>query len=139
LNPVWLSLHPIKGERTTRSPRADIIRHVDWPAGRIVRHAHDPADGLAFLAGDYLDRRTLERIAHLGQRNCVAHFGPAWRAFAVHIDWTGGWANILIALALGAILAGFYLWRRDLVANMIGHFLVDFAANISPALFHGKS
>jgi membrane protease YdiL (CAAX protease family) len=49
--------------------------------------------------------------------------------------WTGGWANIVIALALGAILAGFYLWRRDLIANMIGHGLVDFVANVLPKLF----
>ena len=43
---------------------------------------------------------------------------------------TGGWANILIALALGVILSVFYVWRRDLVANMIAHFLVDFIGNI---------
>jgi membrane protease YdiL (CAAX protease family) len=49
--------------------------------------------------------------------------------------WTGGAANILIALALGGILAAFYLWRRDLVANMIGHFTVDFVANVLPRLF----
>ena len=49
--------------------------------------------------------------------------------------WSGGAANILIALAAGAILTGFYLWRRDLVANMIGHWLVDFVANVLPALF----
>jgi uncharacterized protein len=49
--------------------------------------------------------------------------------------WTGGWANIVIALALGAVLAGFYLWHRDLAANMIGHFLVDFVANVLPKLF----
>lgn len=49
--------------------------------------------------------------------------------------WTGGAANILIALVLGGILTGFYLWRRDLVANMIGHFLVDFAGNVLPRLF----
>jgi membrane protease YdiL (CAAX protease family) len=48
--------------------------------------------------------------------------------------WTGGWANILIAVALGGILAGFFLWRRDLVANMTGHFLVDFTANVLPRL-----
>ncbi|MEP6585765.1 MAG: CPBP family intramembrane glutamic endopeptidase, partial [Candidatus Udaeobacter sp.] len=40
--------------------------------------------------------------------------------------WSGGAANILIAFAAGLILTGFYLWRRDLVANMIGHGLVDF-------------
>jgi len=48
--------------------------------------------------------------------------------------WTGGAANILIALALGGILTAFYLWRKDLVANMIGHFLVDFLANVVPRL-----
>jgi uncharacterized protein len=49
--------------------------------------------------------------------------------------WSGGTANVLIAFAAGLILTGFYLWRRDLVANMIGHGLVDFVANVLPALF----
>ena len=49
--------------------------------------------------------------------------------------WSGGAANILIAFAAGLILTGFYLWRRDLVANMIGHWLVDFVANVVPKLF----
>jgi membrane protease YdiL (CAAX protease family) len=49
--------------------------------------------------------------------------------------WSGGAANILIAFAAGVILTGFYLWRRDLVANMIGHGLVDFVANVLPKLF----
>lgn len=49
--------------------------------------------------------------------------------------WSGGIANILIAFAAGALLTGFYLWRRDLVANMIGHGLVDFVANVVPRLF----
>ncbi len=51
--------------------------------------------------------------------------------------WTGGWANIVIALALGIILTLSYLWRRDLIANMIGHFMVDFIPNVLGALFHG--
>jgi membrane protease YdiL (CAAX protease family) len=49
--------------------------------------------------------------------------------------WSGGAANILIALAAGLILTGFYLWRRDLVANMIGHASVDFVGNVLPRLF----
>jgi len=49
--------------------------------------------------------------------------------------WTGGAANILIAVVLGAILTVFYQWRRDLVSNMFGHFLVDFVANVLPSLF----
>ena len=75
----------------------------------------------------------IERLQAVGLK-------PVWAAgipliiFAVG-HWTGGVANIVIALALGAILTGFYLWRRDLVANMIGHGLVDFAANVLPVLF----
>lgn len=49
--------------------------------------------------------------------------------------WSGGAANILIAFAAGLILTGFYLRRRDLAANMIGHGLVDFVANVLPVLF----
>jgi CAAX protease family protein len=49
--------------------------------------------------------------------------------------WSGGAANMLIAFAAGLILTGFYLWRRDLAANMIGHGLVDFVANVLPKLF----
>ena len=61
---------------------------------------------------------------------------PRWIAAAVPLvvfglgHWTGGWANIVIALVLGGILAAFFVWRRDLVANMIGHWFVDFVANI---------
>ncbi len=68
--------------------------------------------------------------------------GSRWIAFVLPLGlfavahWTGGWANIVIALALGGILAGFYLLRRDLVANMFGHFLVDFVSNVLPRLAH---
>lgn len=75
----------------------------------------------------------IERLRALGL--------PSWLAAALPLvvfglgHWTGGWANIVIALVLGGILAAVYLWRRDLVANMIGHFLVDFTGNVLPRLF----
>ena len=75
----------------------------------------------------------IERLQSLGL--------PGWLAASIPLiifgvgHWTGGWANIVIALALGGILALFYLWRRDLAANMIGHFLVDFVGNVLPKLF----
>ena len=75
----------------------------------------------------------IERLQALGL-NRYAAAGVPLIIFSIG-HWTGGWANIVIALALGAILAAFYLWRRDLMANMIGHFLVDFAANVVPRLF----
>ena len=46
---------------------------------------------------------------------------------------------MVIALVLGAALTFFYLWQRDLVANMIGHFMVDFIANVLPRCFNTRS
>jgi membrane protease YdiL (CAAX protease family) len=75
----------------------------------------------------------IERLEALGLNRFMSAAIPL-AIFAVG-HWTGGWANIVIALALGAILSAFYLWRRDLVANIIGHFLVDFVFNVLPKLF----
>jgi uncharacterized protein len=48
---------------------------------------------------------------------------------------TSGWPNIIVALLAGSILAIFYEKRRDLLANMIGHFLVDFVGVVVPRFF----
>ena len=37
----------------------------------------------------------------------------------------GAWLDVLQPLVLGGILTGFYLWRRDLVANILAHTIVD--------------
>jgi len=75
----------------------------------------------------------IERLEAFGLNRYLAA-GIPLVIFAIG-HWTGGWANIVIAFALGGVLAGFYLWRRDLVANIIGHFLVDFVANVVPRFF----
>jgi hypothetical protein len=43
----------------------------------------------------------------------------------------------VIALAAGGLLTAFYLWRKELVSNMIGHFLVDFVADVLPRVVGG--
>lgn len=78
----------------------------------------------------------IERLHALGLPRSVAALVPLGVFGVGH--WTGGWANIVLALALGAILAAFYVWRRDLLANMFGHFLVDFAGNVLPKLVGGS-
>ena len=75
----------------------------------------------------------IERLQSLGLNRFWAAAVPLVIFSVGH--WTGGGVNIIIALALGAVLSAFYLWRRDLVANMVGHFLVDFVANVIPKLF----
>jgi membrane protease YdiL (CAAX protease family) len=74
----------------------------------------------------------IERLQAVGLNRFWAGFIPLLIFGFGH--WTGGWANIAIALALGAVFVVFYLWRRDLVANMIAHFLVDFISNVVPRL-----
>lgn len=46
-----------------------------------------------------------------------------WPKQPVYPPWNRG--NVLQPLVLGGILTGFYLWRRDLVANILAHTLVD--------------
>ena len=75
----------------------------------------------------------IERLEALGLNRFWAGTIPLLIFGVAH--WTGGWANIVIALALGGVLTLFYVWRRDLVANMIGHFAVDFIGNVLPRLF----
>lgn len=63
--------------------------------------------------------------------------GSKWLAASVVIivfaafHYRQGPAGIFIALVLGAILTGFYLWKRDLLAAIVAHFLVDFIPNIA--------
>ena len=49
--------------------------------------------------------------------------------------WNTGWPNVVNAFLLGSVLSLFYIWRRDLLANMIGHFLVDVISVVGPRLF----
>ena len=72
----------------------------------------------------------IERLHALGLPRSLAAGVPLLIFGVGH--WTGGWANIVIALALGGILALFFIWRRDLAANMIGHWFVDFMGNVLP-------
>ncbi len=41
-----------------------------------------------------------------------------------------GLAGVFLALVLGGVFTLFYLWKRDLLATITGHFLVDFVPNV---------
>ena len=74
----------------------------------------------------------IERLQSLGWPKAAAALVPLTIFATLH--YTGGPVNILMSFTLGGILALFYLWRRDLVANIIAHFLVDFIANVVPRI-----
>jgi membrane protease YdiL (CAAX protease family) len=46
-----------------------------------------------------------------------------------------GWAGVLVSFNAGLVLTLFYFWKRDLKANIIAHFLIDFIANVVPEWF----
>lgn len=75
----------------------------------------------------------IERLQALGLSRFWAAAIPVLIFSIGH--WTSGWPNIIVALLVGSVLAIFYQWRRDLLANMIGHFLVDFIGVVVPRFF----
>ena len=76
---------------------------------------------------------SIDRLQRLGFGRIAASLIPLVIFAAAH--WSGGLVNFLMAFVLGTIFTAFYLWRRDLVSNIFGHFLIDFVANVIPALF----
>ena len=70
----------------------------------------------------------IERLQSLG--------GSKWVAAAVSLllfagfHYRQGLAGMFIALAVGAIITAYYLWKRDLLATITAHFLVDFTPNV---------
>ena len=66
----------------------------------------------------------IERIEELtGSRTLAVAVSVAAFTAAHAAYW--GWASLLGVAIAGLALALFYLWRRDLVACMIAHFIVD--------------
>lgn len=62
--------------------------------------------------------------------------GKKWMAFLLStipfglLHYTQGYAGILIATVGGCVLTLFYFWKKDLKANIIAHFLIDFIPNV---------
>lgn len=70
--------------------------------------------------------------------------GSKWIAASVTLvlfaafHYRQGWPGIWIAFIVGALFTAFYLWKRNLIANMFGHFLVDFVPNVLLPLIAGE-
>jgi len=82
-----------------------------------------------FVEELFLRGYAIERLQMLGAGRVAAALIPLAVFAAAH--YTLGLSGVITALALGAILTGFYMWRRDLLSNIVAHFLVDFLANVA--------
>jgi len=65
----------------------------------------------------------IERLRAMGAGRLASAALPLFVFAAGH--YVGAWSTVLQPLVLGGILTGLYLWRRDLVANILAHTLVD--------------
>lgn len=70
----------------------------------------------------------IERLEWLTKSKWVAALIPL-ACFAL-AHFTGGVPSMAVAFVLGAVLTFFYMWKRNLAANMLGHFLIDFIPNV---------
>jgi uncharacterized protein len=66
----------------------------------------------------------IERLGEItGSRRLAAVLSLA--AFTLVHLYGWNWSHLIIVLFAGFVLTALYLWRRDLVANMVAHFLID--------------
>ncbi|MBI5220077.1 MAG: CPBP family intramembrane metalloprotease [Bacteroidia bacterium] len=79
----------------------------------------------------------IERLEKYTGNRLIYLYLPALIFGMLH--YRQGLAGIVIATAAGLLLAFFYLKKRDLKANIIAHFLVDFIPNILVPLIAGAS
>lgn len=79
----------------------------------------------------------IERIEALTRSKWLAAL-VSLLAFGLFHFWLGV-TGVIVALVLGAIITAFYLWKRDLVAAIFAHFLVDFVPNVLLPLFGAGS
>jgi membrane protease YdiL (CAAX protease family) len=77
----------------------------------------------------------IERIQALTGSKWLAALIPLACFAAFH--YRHGWPGIALALVLGGILTAFYLWKRNLVAAIFAHFLIDFIPNVLLPLISG--
>ncbi len=66
----------------------------------------------------------IERLTELTRRRWLAALISLAAFTFAHLSYWG-WAHLLVAAIGGAVLSALYLLRRDLLANMMAHFLTD--------------
>jgi uncharacterized protein len=77
----------------------------------------------------------IERLRALTHSKWVAALLPLLFFAAAH--YRQGLGGVIAAFVLGGIFTLFYLKFRDLLANMVAHFLADFALNVVMPLLTG--
>lgn len=70
----------------------------------------------------------VERLRALTGSTAVAALVPL--ALFAGFHYSQGVAGVIVALCIGAVATGFYLWRRNLLVLIAAHVLTDFIPNV---------
>ena len=109
------------GLRFGSAPSAVTIKHPMWVTLLTVLRAGVVEE--LFYRGYAIDRIT--RVA--GSR-AIGIALPLLVFAGFH--YSQGAGGVLLALLLGGVLSALFVWKRNLTANILAHFLIDFVPNI---------
>jgi len=120
------------------------LARIPWFTEGIAKLAAYPAWYLTVIiiiggtAEEFLHRGYLiERLAGLTGSYSIAGLASVLVTALSHVPMWGWWTSLTFVLS-GAVTTAFYLWRQDLVANIVAHVVTDFAGLVVPVLIAGK-
>ncbi len=112
-------------------------QHADAQAAAIVGGSVVYAVCLALRAGVieelFFRGLAIEQLTVLTGSRWLAAIIPT-TAFVLLHALRFDWVQLVPIAAVGIVLTGLYLWRRDLWANIVAHFLIDAAGLVTLAL-----
>jgi len=117
---LYVYLFPVLGLQPNTSQLANVQKLPLWFQLAILVRA--PVFEEIFYRGFVIERLSeILRLRWLAALISLVAFTYAHLAY-----W--GWETLIVVAFQGAVLTALYLWRRDLGANMIAHFLTDAVA-----------
>jgi uncharacterized protein len=114
---IYLVLFPMLHLSENAAAMASIAHLAPWLNALIIARA-------AVFEEIFYRGFTIERITELTHLRWLAAVVSLATFTYAHLSYWG-WSHLIIAGFGGLVLTGLYLWRRDLVSNMIAHFLTD--------------
>lgn len=116
------------------------LARIPWFAEGVARLPTYPAWYLTLMiviggiAEEFLHRAYLiERLAGITGSYSVAALASVLVNALSHVPMWGWWTSLTFVLS-GVVTTAFYLWRRDLLANIVAHVVTDFAGLVVPLL-----
>jgi uncharacterized protein len=114
---IYLVLFPVLHLSENTAAMTSLLHLAPWLNALIIARA-------AVFEEIFYRGFTIERVAELTHLRWLAA-GVSLAAFTyAHLGYWG-WNHLFVAGFGGIVLTALYLWRRDLVSNMVAHFLTD--------------